>query len=96
MTVEGNEKINVNYQLKWLPTYAPYEPVLPSHSSSCGYEGIASHPLVSAVSLLDRQPFARQHSSYSQERESNLSDYLDCHTDHTNWIFITRTFTFSA
>lgn len=24
MTVERHEKINVNYQLKWLPTYAPY------------------------------------------------------------------------
>lgn len=82
MTAERNEKINVNYQLKWLPTYAPYEPEVPqSHSSSCGDAGIASHPLVKAVSLPNRQPFARQHSSYSRERESDLSDYLDCHTD---------------
>lgn len=34
MTVQGNEKINVNYQLMWLHTYAPCEPeVVQSYSN---------------------------------------------------------------
>lgn len=65
MTAEGNEKSNVNYQLTWLQTYAPYEPeVLQSHSNyktrahPVDYAGIASNTLINAVSLFNTQPFA--------------------------------------
>ena len=65
MTAEGNEKINVNYQLTWLQKYAPVEPeVLQSHGNyktrahTVDYAAIASNPLINAVSLFNTQPFA--------------------------------------
>lgn len=83
MAVEGNEKISVNYQLIWLQTYAPYKlEVLQRHSNyearahPVDYEGIASNVLMNAASFP-----AWQHTNYSQEKESNISDYLDSHTD---------------
>lgn len=89
MTVEGNEKISVNYQLIWLQTCAPYEPeVLQSHSNyktrahPVDYEGIASNPLMKPVGLFNTQSFALKHSSYSQKKEPSINDYLDSHTDH--------------
>lgn len=89
MTVEGNEKISVNY----LPTdmasdMPPYEPeVLQSHSNyktrahPVDYEGIASNPLMKPIGLFNIQPFALKHFSYSQKKEPSINDYLDSHTD---------------
>lgn len=88
MTAEGNEKINVNYQLTWLQTYPPYEPEVLQSPCNCKtrarpayYVGMASNPLMNALSLYNTQPFAWQCSSYSQKMKPNFSDYLDSQAD---------------